>query len=266
MDRERKKAKKQKNQKNIIYGTNAENNETSTSDNVVTNKNKNIQVDTKVDRAHASQKKSRKRKYEDVTIAKQSEKQTTNRDWAKHVKRFQTNTSKPGVLFTEKTLKRISKQNKSDSADVRKPKLGTEGKLMEKLEELTGKSLRANNDTVHVTDVNSEAKTNKKRKNVFRMDETQTAEEENDLDAGLDPEKAALRKKKREKRREKKLEKQRRKQRDREKAGTGKVLAIDYLKQWDTDRESWKFQKVRQVYLLQNMFNSSEVSGSQTKF
>ena len=264
MERQRKKkAKKRRDQEDDKYETHEENSEISTSANLTNiNIHKDIQAETNVDRAHVSQKKSRKRKPEEDTNVKQSEnhkrQKQTKADQGKHIKHFQSITSKPGVLYTEKTLKRISKQNlKSDGADVKKHKLGTEGKLMEKLEELTGKSLRANKDKV--AGVQSEAKTNKKRKNVFRMDEAQAAEEDNDLDAGLDPEKAALRKKKREKRREKKLEKQRRKQRDREKAGTGKVLAIDYLKQWDTDRESWKFQKVRQVFLLQNMFDTSEV-------
>lgn len=37
-------------------------------------------------------------------------------------------------------------------------------------------------------------------------------------------------------------------------------LASEYLKQWSSDRKSWKFQKVRQVWLLKHMYNSEQVS------
>lgn len=72
-----------------------------------------------------------------------------------------------------------------------------------------------------------------------------------------DPEKAALRKKKREKRKLKKLKKEQKKNENKEKAGTAKLAAVEYLKQWKNERTVWKFQKVRQVWLLQNMYDQA---------
>lgn len=36
-------------------------------------------------------------------------------------------------------------------------------------------------------------------------------------------------------------------------------LALDYLRLWENDRSNWRFQKIRQVWLLQNMYNSKKV-------
>ena len=30
----------------------------------------------------------------------------------------------------------------------------------------------------------------------------------------------------------------------------GQAKAIDYLRKWDTDRQNWKFEKCRQIWLL----------------
>ena len=39
----------------------------------------------------------------------------------------------------------------------------------------------------------------------------------------------------------------------------GQAKAIDYLRKWDTDRQNWKFEKCRQIWLLHvswsNMYN-----------
>ncbi|KAK3588528.1 hypothetical protein CHS0354_014239 [Potamilus streckersoni] len=35
--------------------------------------------------------------------------------------------------------------------------------------------------------------------------------------------------------------------------------ALDYLRQWQSDEESWKFQKVRQVWLLHNVYNKDKI-------
>ena len=35
--------------------------------------------------------------------------------------------------------------------------------------------------------------------------------------------------------------------------------AIAYLLQWNDNKAKWKFQKVRQVWLLQNMYDKSQV-------
>lgn len=138
-------------------------------------------------------------------------------------------------------------------------KSGTENKLMKKLADLTGKSLIGVKHKQH-TDLQGlpEEPLTKKTKNVFKMEDADKVEGE--VDEEIDPEKEAIRKKKREKRRLKKLEKQRKKEEELTRFGTGKDSARAYLRQWDTDRDNWRFQKVRQVWLLQNMFNESLVS------
>lgn len=35
---------------------------------------------------------------------------------------------------------------------------------------------------------------------------------------------------------------------------------ISYLKRWHEDRQNWKFEKLRQIWLLQNMLDPSKVS------
>ncbi|KAI9281751.1 hypothetical protein BC943DRAFT_329508 [Umbelopsis sp. AD052] len=45
---------------------------------------------------------------------------------------------------------------------------------------------------------------------------------------------------------------------------TGSILptnpAIDYLRTWKSDRSGWKFQKVRQIWLLANMYDEVKIS------
>lgn len=36
--------------------------------------------------------------------------------------------------------------------------------------------------------------------------------------------------------------------------------ALDYLRTWDTNRKNWNFKKVRQVWLLQNMFDQVQIA------
>lgn len=43
---------------------------------------------------------------------------------------------------------------------------------------------------------------------------------------------------------------------------SAQTAATDYLKTWSNDKASWKFQKVRQVWLLQNLYDQSKVSAS----
>lgn len=40
----------------------------------------------------------------------------------------------------------------------------------------------------------------------------------------------------------------------------GDKLASEYLKQWSDDRKNWKFQKVRQVWLLKHMYKQDQVT------
>ncbi|KAH3879304.1 glutamic acid-rich protein-like [Dreissena polymorpha] len=70
----------------------------------------------------------------------------------------------------------------------------------------------------------------------------------------IDPEKLAIKEKKLAKRKQKKLDKERQKKEQEEKSGTAKASAIDYLDKWKHNRDEWKFNKVRQCWLLQNMY------------
>jgi hypothetical protein len=47
--------------------------------------------------------------------------------------------------------------------------------------------------------------------------------------------------------------------------GFAKTQSIEYLRKWENDRSSWKFNKNRQVWLLQNMFHPSSVDRSSFK-
>jgi hypothetical protein len=38
-----------------------------------------------------------------------------------------------------------------------------------------------------------------------------------------------------------------------------KVLALEYLRQWSSARASWKFQKVRQVWLLEHVYDKDQL-------
>merc|ERR1712106_214255 len=40
----------------------------------------------------------------------------------------------------------------------------------------------------------------------------------------------------------------------------GMSKALAYLKTWDEDRDNWKFEKCRQIWLLHNMYDSSKVA------
>lgn len=37
------------------------------------------------------------------------------------------------------------------------------------------------------------------------------------------------------------------------------ILAVEYLRAWKSDRSSWKFQKVRQTWLLSNLYDEVKV-------
>lgn len=48
--------------------------------------------------------------------------------------------------------------------------------------------------------------------------------------------------------------------RDDEKSAKARNLSIEYLRLWKRDRGSWNFQKVRQVWLLKNMYNEEKLT------
>ncbi|KAL4239612.1 hypothetical protein ACF0H5_000420 [Mactra antiquata] len=89
--------------------------------------------------------------------------------------------------------------------------------------------------------------------------EANTEKTNDELDE-IDPEKAAIRLKKREKRKQKKLKKAEIKQLNIDRAGTAKASSIEYLNTWNEKREEWKFNKTRQVWLLHNMYDQEAVS------
>lgn len=62
------------------------------------------------------------------------------------------------------------------------------------------------------------------------------------------------------KKKKKKLKKQDIEQSTPDPEQKGDKLASEYLKQWSDDRKNWKFQKVRQVWLLKHMYNQDQVS------
>ncbi|XP_014663190.1 PREDICTED: uncharacterized protein C7orf50 homolog [Priapulus caudatus] len=83
-----------------------------------------------------------------------------------------------------------------------------------------------------------------------------TAQEEEEL------EKEKIREKKRQKRKLKKQLKAEEKEKEKAKEGQGEPLAIEYLKSFTSDKAKWKFCKVRQIWLLQHMYDVDKLSGS----
>ncbi|KNC79127.1 hypothetical protein SARC_08468 [Sphaeroforma arctica JP610] len=46
---------------------------------------------------------------------------------------------------------------------------------------------------------------------------------------------------------------------DAEEAVTPNAAALEFLNKWHTDRENWKFQKVRNTYILKNMYDPYKI-------
>ncbi|XP_041362919.1 myb-like protein X isoform X2 [Gigantopelta aegis] len=97
-------------------------------------------------------------------------------------------------------------------------------------------------------------KTTKTKHKSMMEEETTTTEKKVKFTAEYFGEKPAkAKKKKKNKVTEKKTEKT-------EAEGPSKKdAALEYLKLWNTDRQKWKFQKIRQVWLLQHMYQVNEV-------
>eukprot|EP00117_Sycon_ciliatum_P036657 scpid81864/ scgid27561/ Uncharacterized protein C7orf50 homolog len=47
--------------------------------------------------------------------------------------------------------------------------------------------------------------------------------------------------------------------------GSAAQMAVEYLRQWQEDKKNWSFRKVRQVWLLQHMYDKNKVSKSNFK-
>ncbi|WAQ95307.1 CG050-like protein [Mya arenaria] len=165
------------------------------------------------------------------------------------------------------TPKNISKVNRKESAESEnkpvKSQSTTQNMLLEKLksvqskrsekvlqkESITAKKRPSQNSGAAIQPANSDVKKESGVKQI-NNESVEDADEE-------DPEKAEIRMKKREKRRLKKVQKEKHKKEQAEKAGTAKVAAVEYLDLWENKREEWKFSKVRQCWLLQNMYKAS---------
>lgn len=98
--------------------------------------------------------------------------------------------------------------------------------------------------------------------------DTVSTETNSEETASLDPEVIAMREKKREKRRVKREAKRKQKalQKKQKEEGTNTVpseevrnQSLQYIRLWKNTRDTWNFQKVRQVWLLQHMFEQEQV-------
>ena len=85
--------------------------------------------------------------------------------------------------------------------------------------------------------------------------------EEKKIGASEAAAKRKMREKKRAKRAAKKARKveQRAKTESSEADAKAETLALEYLQQWCNNREEWSFQKVRQVWLLQHLYDTDKV-------
>ncbi|KAK3089045.1 hypothetical protein FSP39_000385 [Pinctada imbricata] len=89
----------------------------------------------------------------------------------------------------------------------------------------------------------------------------QLAKEGSDVDIKTSKVKSnkAKRKEKKKKRRRKKIAKEEEDEEDDSKEGTAQTAALEYLRLWANNKKEWKFQKVRQVWLLNNLFSNEKV-------
>lgn len=53
---------------------------------------------------------------------------------------------------------------------------------------------------------------------------------------------------------------------DKEVGVSAQIASLEYLRQWKNDKGNWSFQKVRQVWLLRNMYNKKMVSSIAVNF
>jgi hypothetical protein len=96
-----------------------------------------------------------------------------------------------------------------------------------------------------------------------------TAKEKQEL-LEISKQKEAVREKKRNKRKQKKLEKAKQKETSKsiksdEKVEIAKTEALNYLECWKKKRSEWTFKKIRQVWLLQHMYNQETVCRNELK-
>lgn len=98
----------------------------------------------------------------------------------------------------------------------------------------------------------------KKKKKRQVNEKTDKASDESGDNPGNDSEVKKSPKSK--KKKKKKLKEQDNEQSTPDPEQKGDKLASEYLKQWSDDRKNWKFQKVRQVWLLKHMYKQDQVT------
>lgn len=98
----------------------------------------------------------------------------------------------------------------------------------------------------------------KKKKKRQVNEKTDKASDESGDNPGNDSEVKKSPKSK--KKKKKKLKEQDNEQTTPDPEQKGDKLASEYLKQWSDDRKNWKFQKVRQVWLLKHMYKQDQVT------
>ncbi|KAF4087568.1 hypothetical protein AMELA_G00072210 [Ameiurus melas] len=107
--------------------------------------------------------------------------------------------------------------------------------------------------------------THKTKRIITKKDEAEEEEgmEEEEEEEELSPEEQRVLERKlkkiRKKEQKKKQKEDGKSEKEESKSGTAQTLALDYLTCWSEKREKWKFQKTRQVWLLQHMYDSEKV-------
>lgn len=188
-------------------------------------------------------------------------------------------TSKSDCVFEEVSEKRFAKKFEEYSETKKEKKIKKTRKASEmntlSVDKTTEESLIMSElvDEV-IEEENSKhvyAKESKKRKNKNGMDDNtlyKNKKADESFSALADEEEQNLRqdqkKKKKEKKRRQKEDKITEKDNKSTKEGNGDCShpALQYLHQWKKNRDCWRFQKVRQTWLLQNMYNREKVKYS----
>lgn len=185
---------------------------------------------------------------------------TTDIPVKKKSKRMQNNETYVQDKNDSKSKKQTKSKTKPESDPSKVKHVNMQDMLLNKLKSFQNRqnlSSVTNTDDIKGTPEKNEGHQHSDSKIVKNEDaKDYNTKEASDVE---DPEKAEIRKKKREKRKLKKQEKERRKREQAEKAGTAKTIAVEYLDLWKNKREEWKFSKVRQCWLLQHMYDESQV-------
>jgi len=190
------------------------------------------------------------------------------------LKKKVTQPTKEKIVDPAKTKNKNKQTDATNkSAELYTKQTSTQNLLMKKLQTIKSKSGRSNINVENKVETKQETiEPVSDKGNSVEQTQTKTKQQKADtvqlganpdtsaVEEEEDPEKVEMRKKKREKRKQKKLEKEKRKKEQALKAGTGKVEALKYLETWKTKKNEWKFSKVRQCWLLQNMYKPELVS------